>query len=438
MNSRMSKIEKLANKLLKKNKLSPPIDIINFIKKYADVEETDVPFTIDALCHQGGGKPKIILQEDQPPFRKRFTYAHELGHLIIPWHIGTLSCNIDEKSDLVDENLFYSIESEANSFAAEFLAPSYWIKEIIRENNNLDLTQLLNKVSKDAEISLQASMFSLCKHLDKKYLILYKESGKSFVRKLSTEDNDVFIPYINDNYNGVWLNKQANQYDVINKFNYEIYWWDFTYECKDEVIKEIVESYEEYGLTRMITQLSEKLDISFIVSFYKLLDFLPEGYVIYISGNNYSKCFMSPNTRLKSTRDYKNDTYNAEWLDNYSQSSGILQVDEYTLNWWKFNTNIEIIDDIEDIRDSKQILDNMLNEIYMSNEIDTKRRSINGIVGGCNSMHGNNDLTTFTKILKQRFIGREGLIDFIEHMDFDIYIAKKANEMLEKRKNTKK
>lgn len=442
INKVMSKVEKLAHKLVKKNNLTPPIDIVNFIKKYADVEEADIPFSIDALCHQGPGKPKIILQEEQPLFRKRFTYAHELGHLVIPWHIGTLSCNVDEKSDLVDNDTFFSIESEANSFAAEFLAPSNWIEEMIRKNDKLNLTELFNLISSTAEISLQASIFSVSKHLDKKYLILYQDIEKDLTRKLSTEDNDIFVPYINNNYIDSsydinWLDKSSIKHDIIKRANYKVYWWDFNYEGKDNETKKLIKRYEKNGLTVMIGELARMLNVPLIVSFYKLLKLLPEVYVIYVCGKDYCRCFMSPNTKLKYNRNYSKGTYDAEWLDKYSQEFGNVDIDGYMLNWWRFNTDIEDINNIDDDRDSKQILSDILNETYSENDIKVVKCRINGIVGGCNSVDGSNSVIAFTKFLKQRFIGREDLIDFIEHSDFNIFIAKKAYEIFNKRKNGK-
>lgn len=64
----------------------------------------------------------IVLAEGQTSRRRRFTLAHELGHACIPTHskAGILHCL---EADLSEADVDRGLETEANAFAAELLAP---------------------------------------------------------------------------------------------------------------------------------------------------------------------------------------------------------------------------------------------------------------------------------------------------------------------------
>lgn len=80
------------------------------------------------------GAPGILINEDQYRPRYRFTYAHELGHLLLPWHYEIL---VVEGTPFVDEEISQrspadQLEAEANDFAAELLAPTDRVRARLR------------------------------------------------------------------------------------------------------------------------------------------------------------------------------------------------------------------------------------------------------------------------------------------------------------------
>jgi len=96
MNNTIFPTQKIAINYIAKNNLSLPIDIDKIISDYAHVEYDDIPFNYDAIqidSKKYGNKPLIIINNNLSYRRKRFTLAHELGHIILPWHIGTISCH---------------------------------------------------------------------------------------------------------------------------------------------------------------------------------------------------------------------------------------------------------------------------------------------------------------------------------------------------------
>ncbi|KUG06358.1 hypothetical protein ASU33_03100 [Solirubrum puertoriconensis] len=90
--------------------------------------------------------------------------AHELGHIIIPWHIGTLIAD-NANSFVIPESIYeasqayWGIENEANRFAAELLMPRDWVLEQINELP--DLARLHEVVTLHCGVSPQAAAYRL-------------------------------------------------------------------------------------------------------------------------------------------------------------------------------------------------------------------------------------------------------------------------------------
>jgi Zn-dependent peptidase ImmA (M78 family) len=92
--------------------------------------------------------------------RHRFTLAHELGHVAIPWHAGTIRCKTDDPTVVVGQkSLVDSQEREANAFASELLIPSDWLRERKARAKRLDT--LLDTVRKQTKTSVLASLYAL-------------------------------------------------------------------------------------------------------------------------------------------------------------------------------------------------------------------------------------------------------------------------------------
>lgn len=96
--------------------------------------------------------PTVLVNRRRSEQRQRFTLAHELGHVIIPWHIGSI---IDEVDDLDSTDVNYSLEFEANNFASEILMPREWVEQEMHKVDN-PLDAFLN-ISDIADVSLQAA-----------------------------------------------------------------------------------------------------------------------------------------------------------------------------------------------------------------------------------------------------------------------------------------
>lgn len=117
--------------------LAPPVDLDRVVRDFADVEHDDVPAGCDGLVislHGPRPRPLVILDRAQSPVRRRFTLAHELGHILLPWHLGsTLACNANQSLFDVEGDHVADAEREANRFAADLLVPPAWLADHVAE-----------------------------------------------------------------------------------------------------------------------------------------------------------------------------------------------------------------------------------------------------------------------------------------------------------------
>ena len=164
------------------------------IEDNSDVEEFDgVSFITDE------GNYIIIINKNFSNDRKRFTLAHELGHLIMH---NTMDCLIDEKRD---------IEKEANQFASEFLMPEDEIKRSLYGLRISDLAGL-----KQYWLTSMASILFRAKDLkcidDRRATYLNIELSRSGFKKKEPIDVAIDKPF---------LFKEAYKL-FINELNYTI------------------------------------------------------------------------------------------------------------------------------------------------------------------------------------------------------------------------
>lgn len=135
--SRIGAARKLARNLLKKAGIKEPPTSLRTVIKYlqkdynvavfpnpnlrAGISGLLVTVETELLDEQGDRYDEIHFNEKQNWHRKRFTIAHEIGHLLL-----NTSCNKSISSfDFAKD----PIEVEANQFAAELLIPLESIKK---------------------------------------------------------------------------------------------------------------------------------------------------------------------------------------------------------------------------------------------------------------------------------------------------------------------
>lgn len=126
--------ERLADNLVETLDLRPPVNVRALLEEHASVVDTFELDECDAVVEglPTAGKPRVLINANKPPNRQRFTMAHELAHIVIPWHTGTIVCDPDESSPELEEDLptVTFLEAEADRFAAAVLLPVRFIDSL--------------------------------------------------------------------------------------------------------------------------------------------------------------------------------------------------------------------------------------------------------------------------------------------------------------------
>lgn len=148
--------QRLAALLVERLGLSPPVDVDAVAARMADVESDLIPGSCDGVVvglSGGRERPLIVVARDAPARRRRFTLAHEIGHVALPWHIGTAAC---DTGLLVRD----PAEIEANRFAAELLVPSAWLVPVVADLGADAITPLL-AVLRVCDVSIHVACLRL-------------------------------------------------------------------------------------------------------------------------------------------------------------------------------------------------------------------------------------------------------------------------------------
>lgn len=124
-------ILKFAKRVLRDFHWTIPIDIFTLAQEWATVDFVDWDYDCDALVHGlTSNKPGIMLRTLDSVFdrRLRMTLGHELGHIVVPWHVGTITC--DGSNEILETASFPASpfrlrtqEAEATEFSSAVLMP---------------------------------------------------------------------------------------------------------------------------------------------------------------------------------------------------------------------------------------------------------------------------------------------------------------------------
>jgi IrrE N-terminal-like domain len=142
------------------------VDVERVASELAEIEADELPGKWDALLVRSRGRrARIILSSTQQNTnRRRFTLAHELAHLVLPWSLGTAFCHVDQTYSYPDA-LIRQAETEANRFAAELLVPYEWAAPRVGGATG-NLAELILQLAREARASPIVAMLSAVRACD--------------------------------------------------------------------------------------------------------------------------------------------------------------------------------------------------------------------------------------------------------------------------------
>ncbi|MCM3638242.1 ImmA/IrrE family metallo-endopeptidase [Sporosarcina luteola] len=143
---------------------------------YSDMSNFPNPSDISGFSRVNEkGVPEIVVNGDQPVARRRFTIAHELGHIVLHWRwLNKPNQKLDKpyaeilfrKNNYEDSETLK--EQQANEFSAELLAPLKLVKKEIGSSTNFTQYEMLflqRKIAKKFQISNEFAGFQIKKAL---------------------------------------------------------------------------------------------------------------------------------------------------------------------------------------------------------------------------------------------------------------------------------
>ncbi|TDR80108.1 ImmA/IrrE family metallo-endopeptidase [Paludibacterium purpuratum] len=170
---------KFAQRMLERYSLYPPVDVRSMLERYAEVIDAAIPIPgIDGVCLNlkvPGKKVRVVINSENPPLRRRFTEAHELGHVIIPWHRGTIVDHVNPEH-VEEKDEYWAFEDEANQFAAELLMPSAWLAQLLGSTSDLSVCHA--RICRECEVSAHAAYIRMSALLPPNIVFISEKGGE--------------------------------------------------------------------------------------------------------------------------------------------------------------------------------------------------------------------------------------------------------------------
>lgn len=217
----------LARFVLEDERFAPGEDLRALVSRFADIEHARFPFPADGISVKlkSAERPRIIINSDNPPTRQKFTLAHELGHVLIPWHIGTICSHID--GDFDEENEYYRQEGEANRFASELLVPAAWVDSLFR--NSRDPAKTLKEILDATGISPPAAIIKLMQCIPPGFVCTERYT-EGVTQYHSSAGTAISPPYESDPDCVARYDNLADGRYSLKHGHYHFRWWYFSHE----------------------------------------------------------------------------------------------------------------------------------------------------------------------------------------------------------------
>lgn len=439
-NNRLEKVRNRARKLHEKYSLSVPVDLNTIIsKKNITLEYIENRYGIDGWCKLTTSPPKIVVNSEITlEARRRFTIAHEIGHICIPWHTGVDCCIINDPYVMVQgQRLINTQEEEANTFASELLMPTDWLTSTF-DLDTKDLKTLINSIRFTAKTSVMASFYALAHVMP---------DGNMFV--IRTEVFTSWRVFYPDSFQGshcISENKKA-LYDKIcffkNSFNvsqYEVIHYKLLPCPQTEVIRQV---YARVGdnFENLLNTLSNYEPIRLILYLNTIVQALDDKYYVIVRlGDDYCQGFCHPQTsvRIRVDNIYDIDECYYYLQENFTEH-GRIESEQFCLIWVK-EVPVEMPKVFAEC-DHKSLLKRIVSELgYVeSNERTHWIQKINGIISCIYTESKSSGLSKEAMYQKARirFDTDPNLSGFVQHPDCECYLQSKISSLVKNSNNKK-
>lgn len=432
--NRLTLVRKRALNLYKKYSLSVPVDLQKILdEKNIILIYKENPVGMDGLTHLQESPPIIELNTEitfEP--RRRFTLAHEIGHICISWHTGITVCSLDDPSYKVQGQILINTqELEANTFASELLMPTLWIQS----NFNLidfEMKELIKKVSSKAKTSIMATLYALENALPPGHVYLVKNPAMEYWQPFKSKDSGTINISIANNiyfYDSICLRKEVFTLSIYSIIHYTLL------PCPElENIQSIYEACD-YNFEQFLNAISDFNPIRILHFINIILDNINDKfYIVLKMGNNIFRHIKNQNNSVRIFADYYDFDSIVEYVKDYYGEWGIIRLNEEANLLW-IKDSVQYIEPDNIIQtDPHILLKRITNDIYSPDLAHKMLLRINGVVSSINSSNQASNREELYHLIKQRFETDPQYSEIVSHELFNTYISNKITNLLNKRK----
>ncbi len=165
-----------AKELLRSEKARAPVPVEKIARKHAQVVREALPSDVSGMLVplpplEGEPRWAIVVNANDAPVRRRFTIAHELGHLLIhkyptPHADGRYQVRFRNEKSATGS---VREEIEANQFAAELLMPEKEVRrlairlqlDVLDQSRDKEAVKKLTSAASKFQVSAQALSFRI-------------------------------------------------------------------------------------------------------------------------------------------------------------------------------------------------------------------------------------------------------------------------------------
>jgi hypothetical protein len=170
----------------------------------------------------------VLLQRGQVDVRRRFTLAHELGHVLLPWHVGdAFLCDTGRIRVFESTHEFdaANTEPEANRFAGNLLVPDRWLETCLASQGADEIAPLMSALE-DAQVSAYVACLRLQSVLPAGHAFAITQGGALQMRG-QTQGTGVLPHDADQDLDVARLNRWAHRVEKIPYGPNRVTWWTF-------------------------------------------------------------------------------------------------------------------------------------------------------------------------------------------------------------------
>lgn len=434
--NRIAIVKKLANKIISKLKLIPPVDLELLYEYYGiDLVYESNYLGIEAYSELNK-KPKVVINPELTSYvpRKRFTLAHELGHVCIPWHNGDIKCDTDNNYRTINGKKYLDTqELEANIFASEILMPSWWMKQEIEDMKGKSFFALVEKIAQKANTSIMACLFSLEDKLESGHIYFIKNIKNNYYMTFNSKNTFTVNWNYSEKENIEFLKKVCEENEEKTFANYEVRYFKLLPCPTKEVVLEVYKACN-HDIHNFLNKITNNCPVKSLSFLDRIVDYLPE---------NYSFFIVCDKEIVKRVCDYSSTI---STIYPYLGIDNILA----TCKYYKLDTCVIELEDLYKIvaikervfkipncqkTDPNKLLKKIMNDIYWYD--DDKRnymlKSINGLISSINSQYKEANRDEMYNWAKYKYYLNSKYEEFCAHSKFETYIVNKIDQMISMR-----